>query len=76
MVQNTRYSKSIYTMLLHPSVLINSDGLMNEIAVLLAGLNAVHGVFPTHCEVLPHSSCIQRPSTPCHKHGTSFMNHK
>lgn len=33
-----RYSKFIYIALLHPLVLINADGLMNEIAVLLAGL--------------------------------------
>lgn len=44
MVLSTRYSKSIYITLLHPLALINSDGLMNETAVLLAGLNAVHGV--------------------------------
>lgn len=69
-----RYSKFIYIALLHPLVLINADGLMNEIAVLLAGLQyrkwgleENQTPFPMQSRALLHSSSTQCPSTPCHK---------
>lgn len=38
MVLNMRYSELIYITLPHPLALVDADGQMNEIAVLLASL--------------------------------------